>query len=130
MASDLKEIYHSPTRAAAEQALDRFAKRWSGKYPSIERSWRRNWDKLITFFDYPPEIRKIIYTTNAIESLNSVIRKSIRNRKIFPNEQSAMKVIYLAIMKASERWTKPLRDWKAAMNLFAIKYEERFDAKN
>ena len=123
----LKKIYNSPTAQAAEQALDEFADCWSAKYPSVERSWRNNWDNLITLFDYPSEIRKIIYTTNAIESLNSVIRKSIRNRKIFPSDQSALKVVYLAIKKASARWTLPIRNWIPAMNRLAIEYEGRFD---
>ena len=112
-----------------EQVLDKFAQRWSGKYPSIEKSWRENWDKLITIFDYTAEIQEIIYTANAVESLNSVIRKAICNRKIFPNEQSAIKVIYLAILKAFERWTMPLQNWKPAMNIFAIKYAGKFDAE-
>ena len=127
VSADLKKIYNSPTAQAAEHALDEFADQWSEKYPSIERSWRNHWDNLITLFDYPPEIRKIIYTTNAVESLNSVIRKSIRNRKIFPSDQSALKIIYLAIKEASAHWTLPIRDWIPAMNRFAIEYEDRFD---
>ncbi len=127
VSADLKKIYNSPTAQAAEHALDEFADQWSGQYPSIERSWRNHWDNLITLFDYPAEIRKIIYTTNAIESLNSVIRKSIRNRKIFPSDQSALKIIYLAIKEASARWTLPIRNWIPAMNRFAIEYEDRFD---
>ena len=123
VSADLKQIYNSPTEPAAKQALDGFADQWSAKYPSIERSWRSNWDNLITLFDYPAEIRKIIYTTNAIESLNSVIRKSIRNRKIFPSDQSALKVFYLAIKRASAHWTRPIRDWIPAMNQLAIDYE-------
>ena len=111
VAKDLKEIYNSPTLDAAEQKLEVFAEKWSSKYPRIEKSWRSNWDNLITIFNYPMEIRRIIYTTNAIESLNSVIRKSIRNRKIFASDQSAAKVIYLAVKKASEHWTMPLRNW-------------------
>jgi len=127
VAKDLKAIYGSATLSEAEKALDEFAAKWSSKYPNIEKSWRRNWDNLITIFDYPDEIRKVFYTTNAIESLNSVIRKAIRNRKIFPSDQSALKVVYLAIKKASERWTMPLRNWKPAMNRFAIEYGDRFD---
>ena len=127
VSADLKQIYHSPTVPAAEQALDEFAEQWSAKYPSIERSWRNHWDNLITLFDYPAEIRKIIYTTNAIESLNSVIRKSIRNRKIFPSDQSALKVVYLATKRASAHWTRPIRDWIPAMNRFVIEYDDRFD---
>ena len=130
VAKDLKEIYNSPTLDAAEQKLEVFAEKWSSKYPRIEKSWRSNWDNLITIFNYPMEIRRIIYTTNAIESLNSVIRKSIRNRKIFPSDQSAAKVIYLAVKKASEHWTMPLRNWIPAMNRFAIEYEGRYDIEN
>jgi len=127
VAKDLKSIYNCGTLAEAEVALDEFSKKWSDKYPNIEKSWRRNWDNLITIFDYPFEIRKIFYTTNAIESLNSVIRKAIRNRKIFPTDQSALKIIYLSVMNASKKWTMPLRDWKPAMNRFAIEYGDRFD---
>lgn len=127
VAKDLKSIYNCGTVKEAEKALDDFADKWSSKYANIEKSWRRNWDNIITIFSYPREIRKIIYTTNAIESLNSVIRKAIRNRKIFPNDQSALKVIYLAIKNASKKWTMPLRNWKPAMNRFAIEYGDRFD---
>jgi putative transposase len=126
VANDLKNIYNSPTLAEAEKALDNFSENWDKKYPAISKSWRSHWDNLITIFDYPMEIRRIIYTTNAIESLNSVIRKAIRNRKIFPNDTSACKIIYLAIMSASKRWSMPLRNWKPAMNRFAIEFEGRF----
>lgn len=128
VARDLKAIYNSASLSEAETALDEFSKKWASKYPHIEKSWRRNWDNLITIFDYPDEIRKIFYTTNAIESLNSVIRKAIRNRKIFATDRSALKVVYLAVRKASERWTMPLRNWKPAMNRFAIEYSDRFDS--
>ena len=107
--------------------LDIFAEKWNPQYPSISKSWYQNWVNLITLFDYPDEIRKIIYTTNAIESLNSVIRKSIKNRKIFPNDNSAVKIIYLAIEQASKKWSMPLRNWTPAMNRFAIEYEGRFE---
>jgi len=127
VAKDLKAIYRSRNATEAAAALDAFAAAWSEKYPNIEKSWRRHWDNLITMFDYPDEIRKIFYTTNAIESLNSVIRKAIRNRKIFPNDQSALKIVYLAIINASKKWTMPLRDWKPAMNRFAIEYGDRFE---
>ena len=126
VAADLKAIYHSVTTDSAEKALHDFCAKWDDKYPSISRSWRSKWDNIITLFDYPPEIRKIIYTTNAIESLNSVIRKAIRNRKIFPSDQSALKVVYLAIMQASKKWTMSLHDWKSAMNRFAIQFDDRF----
>lgn len=127
VARDLKSIYNAPTREAAEQALDDFSEKWSGKYPNIEKSWRSKWPNLITIFDYPDEIRKVIYTTNAIESLNSVIRKAIKNRKIFPNDDSALKLIYLAVNRASQKWTMPIRNWKPALNRFAIEYGINFD---
>ena len=127
LAQDLKKIYHSVSVNQAEEFLDEFCKKWSEKYPSIEKSWRTHWENLVTMFNYPMEIRKAFYTTNAIESLNSVIRKAIRNRKIFPSDQSALKVVYLAIQEASQRWTMPIRDWTSAMNRFAIEYEGRFD---
>jgi len=127
VAKDLKTIYNSSTVKIAEQALDEFATKWSSKYPNIEKSWRSKWDNLIAIFDYPDEIRKVIYTTNAIESLNSVIRKAVRNRKIFPNDDSALKLIYLAVNRASRKWTMPIRNWKPALNRFAIEYGARFE---
>ncbi len=126
VASDLKVIYRAISLEQAEEALLIFSEKWDKKYPAISRSWHKNWSNIITIFDYPDEIRKIIYTTNAIESLNSVIRKSINNRKIFPNDQSALKVVYLAIQKASQKWTMSLHDWRAALNRFAIEFEGRF----
>ena len=128
VARDLKAIYSSPNLESAQTALEAFSEKWSSKYPNIEKSWRNHWENLITMFDYPYEIRKIFYTTNAIESLNSVIRKAIKNRKIFPTDQSALKIVYLAIKNASKKWTMPLRDWKPAMNRFAIEYADRFDS--
>jgi len=127
VAKDLKKIYQSISEEEAKMELEAFAEKWDPQYPSISKSWFRNWENLITLFDYPDEIRKIIYTTNSIESLNSVIRKSIKNRKIFPNDDSAVKIIYLAIEQASRKWSMPLRNWKPAMNRFAIEYEGRFE---
>lgn len=124
-AADLKEIYRSLTVDEAEQALAAFAATWDEKYPSISQGWRRHWPNLITLFDYPDEIRKVIYTTNAIESLNSVIRKAIKNRKVFPHDQAALKVVYLAIHAASKKWSMPIRNWKAALNRFMIEFPER-----
>jgi len=126
VAADLKNIYKSLTVDGAERALEDFAQKWDGHYPAISKSWRSHWEHLITIFDDPDEIRKVIYTTNAIESLNSVIRKAIRNRKIFPHDNSALKIVYLATMKASEKWTMPIRNWKPALNRFAIEFEGRF----
>ena len=125
VAGDLKKIYQSITVEEAEGELESFAKRWDGKFPSIAKSWRKHWLNLITLFDYPDEIRRVIYTTNAIESLNSVIRKAINNRKIFPHDQSAMKVVYLAINSAAKKWTLPISNWKPALNRFMIEFEER-----
>jgi len=125
VASDLKKIYTSITIEEAELELQNFAQKWDGKYPSISRSWNRCWENIIPLFDYPDAIRKIIYTTNAIESLNSVIRKAIKNRRIFPNDNSAFKVVYLAIKRASKKWTMSIKNWNQAMNIFLIQYEDR-----
>ena len=97
--------------------LKGFAEKWDSRYSSIAKSWRRHWENIIPFFSYPYDIRKVIYTTNAIESLNSVIRKAIKNRRIFPNDTSAFKVVFLAIRKASERWTMPVRNCNARTKL-------------
>ena len=126
VANDLKDIYRAISLTEAESTLEAFSDKWDKKYPVISRSWYNHWDNLITIFDYPDEIRKIIFTTNAIESLNSVIRKAIKNRKIFPNDNAAFKVVYLAIENAAKKWSMPLRDWKSAMNRFAIDFQGRF----
>ena len=126
VAADLKDIYKSISEEDAGLNLKAFMEKWDDKYPVIGRAWTRHWENVIPLFAYPDEIRKIIYTTNAIESLNSVIRKAINNRKIFPSDQSAMKIVFLAISKASEKWTRPIRNWKPAMNRFLIEYQERF----
>lgn len=123
--ADLKRIYQSATEVEARQELDRFAATWDEQYPKIAQSWRGNWDNLITLFEYPPDIRKAIYTTNAIESLNSVIRKATRRRKLFPSDESAQKVVFLAIQDAAKKWTMPIHNWKAAMNRFIIEFGDR-----
>lgn len=125
VARDLKAIYNAATLVEAEQALEEFAQAWEAQYPTILKSWRTKWTDIITLFDFPPPIRKAIATTNAIESVNSVIRKLTRNRKIYPNEESALKLTYLAIQEASKKWTMPVRNWKQALNHFAILYEDR-----
>ena len=122
---DLKKIYQAPTVLEAEAALAEFSQAWDAKYPTISKQWRAKWTNIITLFDYPPAIRRAIYTTNAIESVNSVIRKFTRNRKIYPNEESALKIVYMAIREASRRWTMPVRHWKQALNYFAILFEDR-----
>ena len=123
--ADLKKIYQAATVVEAEQALEDFAQVWDAKYPTIAKVWRAKWVDIVTLFDFPPPIRKAIYTTNAIESLNSVIRKFTRNRKIYPNEESALKLVFMAIREASEKWTMPIHHWKQALNHFAILYEDR-----
>jgi putative transposase len=123
--ADLKKIYQAATVVEAEEALESFAQAWDAKYPTIAKVWRSKWTDIITLFDFPAPIRKAIYTTNAIESVNSVIRKFTRNRKIYPNEESALKLVYMAIHEASKRWTMPIHHWKQALNHFAILYEGR-----
>jgi transposase-like protein len=125
LTADLKRVYQSTTEQEARLELDRFAQKWNDKYPQISKSWRAHWQNLNTLFNYPQDIRKAIYTTNAIESLNSVIRKAIKKRKLFPTDDSAKKVIYLATQQASKKWTMPIRNWKPALNRFMIEFEER-----
>jgi putative transposase len=125
VAGDLKKIYHSDTLDLAEQALDEFELTWGGKYGAITKSWRQNWEKITPFLSFPKEIRKVIYTTNIIESLNRTLRKSVKNRGHFSTEDGLMKVLYLAIKGVSKKWTLPVRDWKQALNQFSIMFAER-----
>ena len=125
VAADLRTIYGAATLQQAEQALDEFAATWDGKHPGISQSWRNNWNRLSVFFDYPPEIRKVIYTTNAIESLNASLRKVTKTRRSFPNDEAVLKLLYLALHQIAKKWTMPLRDWKPAMNQFIIMYGDR-----
>lgn len=126
VAADLKKIYSAATVELAEGYLDDFELTWGEKYAAIVASWRNNWSKIIPFFDYPPEIRRVIYTTNIIESLNRTLRKSVKNRGHFPTEDAIMKVLYLAIKGVSKHWTMPIRNWKSALNQFAIRFAGRF----
>ena len=125
VAADLRMVYSAATLAEAEMALLDFEQQWHEAYPSIAKSWRSNWQRIIPFFDYPPEIRRVIYTTNAIESVNMSLRKITKNRGSFPNDESLMKLFYLALQNISEKWSMPLRDWKPALNRFTIQFEER-----
>lgn len=125
VAADLKRIYQSATADEAEQRLGEFEAKWDAEYLPIGQSWRRNWARLIPFFDYPPEIRKVIYTTNAIESVNMSLRKLTKNRGSFPSDEALMKLFYLALKNISQKWTMPIRDWKAALTRFTIQFEER-----
>ena len=125
VAADLKRIYQSATADEAEQRLGEFEAKWDAEYLPIGQSWRRNWARLIPFFDYPPEIRKVIYTTNAIESVNMSLRKLTKNRGSFPSDEALLKLFYLALRNISQKWTMPIRDWKAALTRFTIQFEER-----
>ena len=125
IAADLKRIYGAATLAEAGLALAEFAEKWDGQHPTISMSWRNNWERLSVFFDYPPEIRKVIYTTNAIESLNASLRKITKTRRSFPTDDSVMKILYLALHQISKKWTMPIRDWKAAMSQFMIMYSDQ-----
>ena len=128
VAADLKTIYTAATVLEAEQALAKFAEVWGEQYPTIVKQWRAKWADLVAMFEFPAPIRRAMYTTNAIESVNSVIRKFTRNRKQYPNAESALKLVYLAIHEASKRWTMPIVGWKAALNHFAIAFEGRIPA--
>lgn len=125
VAADLRAIYTAATVDEAEQRLTEFEEKWNDAYPSIGQSWRRNWPRIIPFFDYPPEIRKVIYTTNAIESVNMGLRKVTKSRGSFPSDEALLKLFYLAMQNISKKWTMPIRDWKAALNRFTIQFEER-----
>jgi transposase-like protein len=122
LCADLKQIYSAVSEAAGLDALEAFGKKWHGKYPMIYDSWQRHWDDLSGFFKYPPEIRKAIYTTNAVESLNFSLRKVIKNKLLFVNDDAIFKILYLAIRNASEKWTMPIREWGQALNQFAIEF--------
>ena len=122
---DLKEIYSAPNAEAGSEALEDFGKKWNSKYPMICKSWSDNWNDLVEFFNYPGDIRRAIYTTNAIESLNFSLRKITRNKSSFPDDDSIYKVMYLAIKNASAKWTMPIKEWGLAVNQFAILFEGR-----
>ena len=125
VAGDLREVYQSATAFDADQRLDTFAKKWDGVCPMVSQTWRRNWDRITPFFAYPAEIRKVIYTTNAIESLNYSLRKLLKTRGAFPNDDAIIKILYLAINRVAKKWTMPIRDWKAAVNQFVILFGDR-----
>jgi len=125
VAAGLKAVYASSTVDEAQIRLQEFDDKWGADYPTIVRSWRSNWARITPFFDYPPEIRRIIYTTNAIESVNMSLRKITKNRGSFPSDDALLKLFYLALANISKKWTMPLRDWKAALTRFTIQFEER-----
>jgi len=128
LVEDLKAIYAAKTLEEAELALSAFSDKWDVKYPSISQSWLKNWENLTTFFAYPADIRKAIYTTNAIESMNMTLRKVIKNKRVFPSDESVFKLLYLAIHNISKKWTMPIHNWKEAMNWFMIEFGDRITA--
>lgn len=125
MAKDLRTIYEAATEQEGAAALEKFAEKWDKRYPHISASWRTNWDEIVTFFKYPPEIRSIVYTTNPIESLNRQIKKTAKNKAIFPNEQALVKQVYLAIEGASRKWIFRHRDWAMIYSQLMIYFGER-----
>ena len=127
VAADLRAIYTAPTEQAAEMALEEFAAKWDKSHPTISQIWRRNWARVIPFFGFPPEIRKVIYTTNAVESLNMSLRKIIKTRASFPNEESALRLLYLALKNHSKKWTT-VQGWREALNRFQLIWPERMPA--
>lgn len=123
--SDLKSIYNSTTEEQAKAALDAFSEKWDKQYPTISKSWRAHWAQIIPMFVFPDEIRKVVYTTNAVESVNMTLRKASRNHRIFPTDEAVFKVMYLASRNISKKWTMPVPDWNGALNRFAIEFEGR-----
>ena len=127
VAADLKRIYHAATAEEAEQRLSDFEQQWDGKYSSIGKMWRRNWAGIVPFFAYPVEIRRAVYTTNIVESLNMSLRKVIKTRGSFPGEEAALKLLYLALRNVSKRW-KASRDWRISLNHFTMLWGDRIEA--
>jgi len=130
MADDLKTIYRAANVEEAEINLEIFAEKWDQTHPTVAKSWRNNWNNLSTFFIYPKEIRRVIYTTNAIESLNMTLRKVTKNRGSFPSDEAVFKILYLALRNAAKKWTMPIQNWKGAMNHFLIMFEDRMIYEN
>ena len=126
VASALKPIYRAATETEGRAAIEQFAAEWGDRYPTIAKSWRANWSELSPFFAFPPEIRRAIYTTNVIESMNYSLRKILKNRSLFPNDEAVEKLVYLALRNLQKKWTMPIVGWKPALSQFAILFEERF----
>ena len=125
LAQDLKSIYTSPDQDSSRAALDEFKERWDEKYPMVSDVWTRNWEGWTPFLAYPDFISKAIYTTNAIESANKSLRKILKDRGHFPTDEAALKLCYMALKNISKRWTMPIREWKLALNQFAIIFDDR-----
>jgi transposase-like protein len=127
LAAAIKPIYTAPSAEAAQAELDAFEQSpWGRKFPTVVAAWRRAWDRVIPFFAFPPAVRRVIYTTNAIESINARLRKIIKTRGHFPSDDAASKLIWLALRNITADWSRASRDWKTAMNQFAILYQDRF----
>ena len=126
LAADLKSIYTAANAEEAEINRDIMAEKWDKIYPVVSKSWKNRWANIIPFFEYPAEIRRVIYTTNTIESMNMTLRKVTRNHRIFPNDEAVFKVIYLALQNITRKWTMPIPHWQHALNRFAIEFPERF----
>jgi putative transposase len=126
VAADLRAIYSAATSDDAEYQLEVFAEKWDKQYPAISKAWRAHWARVVPLFAFPEDIRKVIYTTNAIESVNMTLRKVTRNHRIFPSDEAVYKVLYLAIQNITKKWTLPIRDWNAALNWFTVAFAERF----
>jgi putative transposase len=127
MAGDLRRIYTAPTAEEAERQLEEFGAKWDRSHPAVAQIWRCNWGRIIPFFGYPPDIRKVIYTTNAVESLNSTLRKVIKTRSSFPHEEAALKLLYLGLLNVSKKWSF-VQGWREALNHFQILWPERMPA--
>jgi putative transposase len=125
LAADLKTIYQSPSEESGREQLERFSEKWDKKYPLISKSWRTKWASLSPFFAYPPDIRKAIYTTNAIESLNRSLRKVLKTKGLFPSDKAVFKLLYLSLKNISRKWSMPIRNWGLALNQFGIIFEGR-----
>jgi putative transposase len=126
VAKDLKEIYTAATAELAEWELGEFAKKWDKRFPMISKSWITNWSRIVPFFAHPPEIRKVIYTTNVIESLNMSLRKVTKTRASFPNDDALLRLLYLALRNVTKTWhSKTVNGWRSAINRFSIIYEDR-----
>ncbi len=126
VATDLKKIYGAVDEEEARKELNSFKEKWDNKYPKIYDSWNNNWSGIIPFLEFPKDVRKAIYTTNAIESVNFTLRKIIKNKQLFPNDLAIKKIIYLALRNISKKWTMPIQNWKAALNQFSIVFADRF----
>ena len=125
MCRELRPVYTAPTVEAAELALKAFEESWGAKYPMIVRSWQANWERVIPFLSFAPDLRKVLYTTNAIESFNARVRKLVRVRGHFVSDEAALKLVYLAVQNAQKRWTRPLQFWKSAMQQLMLHFDGR-----